>query len=177
MSCAKCGPFCLSLNVRTSSAAFYLEDEDSDFVHYVMLRAVQRFYSEYNRYPGYYNESLEADIPKLKVRNVRSFGLVKDNCSPQFIHCFPRHTKYSWVHYNTVYRADSRFAPCQWETALLCNSVSHWLGVSLESALGVIQHYITYSTAVLQVEPNQRWKSQNSPQISPSQVRDIGCFL
>ena len=32
-------------------------------------------------------------------------------------------------------RADSRFAPSQWETALFCNNVSHWLGASLESAL------------------------------------------
>ena len=34
-----------------------------------------------------------------------------------------------------VYRADSRFAPSQWETSLLCNDVSHWLSASLESAL------------------------------------------
>ena len=33
------------------------------------------------------------------------------------------------------YRPDSRFAPSQWETALLCNDVSHWLGASLERAL------------------------------------------
>ena len=32
-------------------------------------------------------------------------------------------------------RADTRFAPSQWETALLCNDVSHWLGANLESAL------------------------------------------
>ena len=32
-------------------------------------------------------------------------------------------------------RADSRFAPSQWETSLLCNDVSHWLGTSLESSL------------------------------------------
>ena len=32
-------------------------------------------------------------------------------------------------------RADSRFAPSQWETALLCNDVSHWLGANLKSAL------------------------------------------
>ena len=32
-------------------------------------------------------------------------------------------------------RVDSRFAPSQWETALLCNDVSHWLGASLASAL------------------------------------------
>ena len=31
-------------------------------------------------------------------------------------------------------RADSRFVPSQWETALLCNDVCHWLGVILESA-------------------------------------------
>ena len=28
----------------------------------------------------------------------------------------------------SAFRADSRFVPSQWETALLCNAVSHWLG-------------------------------------------------
>ena len=32
-------------------------------------------------------------------------------------------------------RADSRFAPSQWKTVLLCNDISHWLGASLELAL------------------------------------------
>ena len=32
-------------------------------------------------------------------------------------------------------RAESRFAPNKWETALLCNDVSHWLVAHLESAL------------------------------------------
>ena len=41
-----------------------------------------------------------------------------------------------WLKPNmTHFRADSRFAPSQWEMALLCNGVSHWLGASLESAL------------------------------------------
>ena len=35
-----------------------------------------------------------------------------------------------------VHRADCRFAPSQWETALLCNDVSRWLGANLQSALG-----------------------------------------
>ena len=35
----------------------------------------------------------------------------------------------------TQCRADSRFAPSQWETSLQSNAVSHWLGASLESAL------------------------------------------
>ena len=37
--------------------------------------------------------------------------------------------------YMYIYRADSGFVPSQWETLLLCNDVSHWLGASLESAL------------------------------------------
>ena len=32
-------------------------------------------------------------------------------------------------------RADSRFAPSQWETPLQNKDVSHWLGAILESAL------------------------------------------
>ena len=40
-----------------------------------------------------------------------------------------------------VFRADSRFAPRQWETALLCNDVSHWLGASLKSAQVFILRY------------------------------------
>ena len=37
---------------------------------------------------------------------------------------------------NTYARADpSRLVPSQWETALLCNGIPHWLGTSLESAL------------------------------------------
>ena len=37
-----------------------------------------------------------------------------------------------------IHRAGYRFEPSQWETALLCNDVSHWLGANLESA--PIQH-------------------------------------
>ena len=44
-------------------------------------------------------------------------------------------TAAGWHDSLLVSRADSRIAPSQWETALLCNSVSHWLGASLESAL------------------------------------------
>ena len=40
-----------------------------------------------------------------------------------------------------VSRADSKFAPRQWETALLCNDVSHWLGASLKSAQVFILRY------------------------------------
>ena len=35
----------------------------------------------------------------------------------------------------SINRADSRFAPSQWETVLVCNNICHWLGASLELAL------------------------------------------
>ena len=38
------------------------------------------------------------------------------------------------------FRVDSKFTPSQWETALLCNDVSHWLGGSLESSLQLHSH-------------------------------------
>ena len=45
-----------------------------------------------------------------------------------------------WVspwHHATKLRADSRFAPSQWKSALLSKKVSHGLGASLESALTI----------------------------------------
>ena len=42
-------------------------------------------------------------------------------------------------------RAASRFAPSQWETALLCNDISRWLGANLESALNMSQIEIHFS--------------------------------
>ena len=50
-------------------------------------------------------------------------------------------SKYKILHSGRCTRADSRFAPSQWETALLCNKVSHWLGTSLESALCIQSEY------------------------------------
>lgn len=44
-----------------------LDSPESELIFYVMLRAVDRFYSEYNRYPGYFKDQLETDISKLKA--------------------------------------------------------------------------------------------------------------
>ena len=46
-------------------------------------------------------------------------------------------------------RDDSKFVPNQWETALLCNAVSHWLGTNLESTL-----YICSNNLVARSVPN-----------------------
>ena len=44
-----------------------------------------------------------------------------------------------WRHHDILnYRASSMFAPSQWETALFCNDVSHWVGASLGSAMNYI---------------------------------------
>ena len=50
---------------------------------------------------------------------------------------------FSICHCRTVYyiRADSRFAFSQWETALLCNDISDWLGTSLD--LTWLYHSVT----------------------------------
>ena len=40
--------------------------------------------------------------------------------------------------YWQTFRADSRFAPSQWEMVLICNDVSRWLGPSLESTLDIV---------------------------------------
>ena len=45
-----------------------LENPDSEIVFYVLLRAVDRFYKQYNRYPGSYDDQVDGDSVKLKVR-------------------------------------------------------------------------------------------------------------
>ncbi|XP_078361000.1 NEDD8-activating enzyme E1 regulatory subunit-like [Oculina patagonica] len=44
----------------------YLDDPDSNVVFYVLLKAVDRFYTQYHRYPGYFDDQVEADVVKLK---------------------------------------------------------------------------------------------------------------
>ena len=45
---------------------------------------------------------------------------------------------YSCILLRYKIRADSWFAPSQWETALLCSDVSHWLGANLGSVLKIM---------------------------------------
>ena len=51
-----------------------------------------------------------------------------------------------------TYRADSWFAPSQWERVLLCNDVSHWLGANLESTLYTMWcHYKTLTSTFYKI--------------------------
>ena len=54
-------------------------------------------------------------------------------------------------------RDDSRFVPSQWETVLLCNGVSHWLGASLEWALDVV-----FATQTLYQQVHKRYSYVNN---------------
>ena len=58
---------------------------------------------------------------------------------PQWVNSLRHGDSYMHEWTRSYLRADSRFAPSQWETALLCNDVSHWLGTNLELALYLVQ--------------------------------------
>jgi len=46
----------------------HLDDTDSsDLIYYVLLRAVDHLFVDFNRYPGEYPDVIEMDIPALKV--------------------------------------------------------------------------------------------------------------
>lgn len=47
--------------------ASQLEDPDSMMDFYVILRSIERFYTEYKEYPGELDDHVEPDIVKLKV--------------------------------------------------------------------------------------------------------------
>ncbi|XP_071784936.1 NEDD8-activating enzyme E1 regulatory subunit-like [Asterias amurensis] len=71
----RCRSLAEEYNRDTSSAsdiALHLENPDSEVVFYVLLRAADRFYNQYNRYPGSYDDQVEADTYKLKscVHNI-----------------------------------------------------------------------------------------------------------
>ena len=57
----------------------------------------------------------------------------------------------------SLYKADSRFAPSQWETALLCNDVSHWLGASLASALYCLCPELMFTGPIYGNKLNDNW--------------------
>jgi len=58
---------CLSLCTCIAEQLDDVENCDT-VVYYVLLRAVDRFHSQMNRYPGLYDEHVELDMPALKVR-------------------------------------------------------------------------------------------------------------
>ncbi|XP_025115674.1 NEDD8-activating enzyme E1 regulatory subunit-like isoform X2 [Pomacea canaliculata] len=71
---------------RTEELGQHLESEEGDDVlFYILLRAVDRFYEKYSRFPGVDNDNVEPDIPLLKTclsKQLQDWGLagtVKDD--------------------------------------------------------------------------------------------------
>ena len=135
-----------------------------------------------------YITSLLRIIPRWYVENSSylTFKYIyhnKPHCSG--VRLWIIHTKTSLVQCETLHylfhdrrfdswdntRADSRFAPSQWETALLCNNVSHCLDTNLGSALQhvgpVVQINITLAEMTrnvsgTKIKKNPKWPPQNS---------------
>lgn len=63
-----------------ANIAMHLENPDSLMVYYIMLRGVDRFYAEYNTYPGEFDDQVEPDIVKLKGCISKLLG--EWGCSP-----------------------------------------------------------------------------------------------
>ena len=69
-----------------------------------------------------------------------------------------------WSPLSPAPRTDSRFSASQLETALLCNTVSHWLGASLESALRTSLTSKTGSCCVSRLCP--AWMRHHQPSLN-----------
>ncbi|XP_060586196.1 NEDD8-activating enzyme E1 regulatory subunit-like isoform X2 [Ruditapes philippinarum] len=67
----------------------HLDDEEpDDVVFYILLRAVDRFYEQYNTYPGWYTDHVESDVVKLKnclSKLLHDWGL-SCNIKDDFVH-------------------------------------------------------------------------------------------
>ena len=65
--------------------------------------------------------------------------------------------QFAWWHH----RANSSFVPSQWEMALLCNNISHWLGTSLESTLtsqfAIIEGNLLVTCGLLSQKESNLW--------------------
>ncbi|CAG9856925.1 unnamed protein product [Phyllotreta striolata] len=59
--------------------SFYLEDPDSLMFYYVILRGLERFISEFNTYPGQFDDQVEPDV--LKLKSIIGKLLCEWNCS------------------------------------------------------------------------------------------------
>ena len=58
---------------------------------------------------------------------------------------------FQWLMRSLRYKADSKFAPSQWETSLQSNAVSQWLDASIESALYFIWWHETTNTNCIMI--------------------------
>ncbi|KAK9709813.1 hypothetical protein K7432_008781 [Basidiobolus ranarum] len=76
-------------NPNTKQIRKWLEDETGNLPFYVIVRAVDRFYESYKRYPGQEDDTVEDDIKLLKESTaslLNEWGLSLDSISENDIH-------------------------------------------------------------------------------------------
>ncbi|XP_061526140.1 NEDD8-activating enzyme E1 regulatory subunit [Phycodurus eques] len=80
-------------SVNRDEISSCMDNPDSEMVFYLMLRAVDRFYQQYSRYPGVYNYQVEEDISKLKlcVTNLLQEYNLNGNIKDDYVHEFCRY--------------------------------------------------------------------------------------
>ena len=75
------------------------------------------------------------DIPHWCLTDVNVWSETHSVCNRNWLYTYPDTVTHGIHNLQHNIRYDSGFAPSQWETALLNDDVSHWLGADLESAL------------------------------------------
>lgn len=74
---------------RVPQLAGFLDDVDSeDFIYYILLRAVDRFYAASNHFPGEYDDLVEPDIHVLKgnVHKLLQEWGISQSIKDEFVH-------------------------------------------------------------------------------------------
>ncbi|KAK2708987.1 hypothetical protein QYM36_014573, partial [Artemia franciscana] len=82
----------IALKTDVQTLGCLLEDPDSDAVFYVLLRAADRFETEYGSYPG--SLEVDVDVGRLKcvlVRLLSEWGLSSVSIKDEYIHEFCRY--------------------------------------------------------------------------------------
>ena len=124
MSTVKRQPFCISLNVLTSTFLTHLWWQ-------LCKQWTQKHVLEYSAAcGGTYNGFTKHSLVWCKVVYFSS----QSSHNRHSIAC-PQSRGRNVFFCECKLRNDSRLVPSQWETALLCNDVPYWLGTNLESAL------------------------------------------
>ena len=100
---------------------------------------VHRFFCHWNSFTDQWcldSKTWHTSGPKIALQNLNPFTFFGKNVLPATRENLGMgYTMCRFGKKNT--RVDSRFAPSQWETALLCKDVSHWLGTSLAGRLSL----------------------------------------
>ena len=76
-----------------------------------------------------------------------------------------------------IIRADSRFAPSQWETSLQSNDVSHWLGTNLGGGGGGGGALQVIMVAMISIDIHCGWENEKKMKGKQSHITQAGRTL